>query len=313
MSTNPWEQVNIDDLMSVGAHFGHKRQSWNPKMSSYIYGINKRNNMHIINLAKSMFMWKRALKKIVDVSSKSGRILFVGTKPQAAQLVKEAAVYCGQHYVNVRWPSGILTNWSTIASAIRKFVANEKLLQEATKEGTYTKKELLMLERKNKKTEKLFGGVKNMGGLPNLIFVIDTKKESIAIKEAQKFGIPVVAIVDTNSDPEGITYPVPGNDDSIRAIKYYCSLVSSAVLGGIELDLKGNAKTDGKSSDNRNRDNKDNRNRDGKGRRDFKARDRDPRGEGKGRSDDKTEKVTRRTYTKNSSAVENNKENKDSK
>lgn len=221
-------------LLEAGVHFGHQTRRWDPKMESYLYG--SRGGIHIIDLQQTVPMLHHALQAIRDVASGGGRVLFVGTKRQASQTVKEAATLCGQFYVNHRWLGGMLTNWKTISQSIKRL----KELQEQLDQGThgFTKKELLTLERELNKLELSLGGIKEMGGVPNILFIIDTNKEDIAIKEANKLGIPVVAIVDSNSNPDGVDYLIPGNDDAQRAIELYCTLVSAAVLDGLQAEIR---------------------------------------------------------------------------
>jgi len=224
-------EVSLRELLEAGAHFGHRKERWNPKMAPYIYG--ERNGIHIIDLSQTVPLFEQALEKIRDVVAGGGRVLFVGTKRQASQPIAEQAQACAQYYINHRWLGGTLTNWRTISRSIRKLRELEETLDDAELSAGYTKKELLRLQRQREKLERALGGIKNMGGLPDILFVIDTNKEQIAIKEANKLGIPVVAILDTNSDPDGIDYPVPGNDDASRAIELYCRLVANAALEGI--------------------------------------------------------------------------------
>ncbi|HMO28228.1 30S ribosomal protein S2 [Enterovirga sp.] len=216
-------------LLEAGSHFGHQAHRWNPKMSTFIFGT--RNNIHIIDLAQTVPMLHRALQAVSDTVANGGRVLFVGTKRQASEAVADAAKRSAQYYVNSRWLGGMLTNWKTISGSINRLRSVDETL-EAGGQGL-TKKERLMLSREKEKLEKALGGIKDMGGLPNLIFVIDTNKEQLAIKEAQRLGIPVAAIVDTNCDPEGIAFPVPANDDAGRAIALYCDLVARAAIDGI--------------------------------------------------------------------------------
>jgi len=232
--------ITISELIEVGAHFGHKTMRWNPKMSSYLYGI--KDDVHIIDLQQTLPLLQIALEKIYDVAKANGRILFVGTKMQASEVVAEEAKRCGQYYINHRWLGGTLTNWSTINRSIKKLTELEKSLEKEEQEEEqdklrFTKKEKLEITRKIEKLEKSLGGIREIGGLPNLLFVIDTNKEEIAIQEANKLGIPVVAILDSNSNPDNINYPIPGNDDATRALKLYCRLVSDAVLAGISESL----------------------------------------------------------------------------
>jgi small subunit ribosomal protein S2 len=220
---------SMRQLLEAGAHFGHQSHRWNPKMSQYIFGT--RNNIHIIDLAQTVPMLYRALQAVSDTVSKGGRVLFVGTKRQASDAVADAAKRSAQYYVNSRWLGGMLTNWKTISGSISRL----RKLDETLGVGGpgLTKKERLMLAREKEKLEKALGGIKDMGGTPDLLFVIDTNKEQLAIKEAQRLGIPVAAIVDTNCDPQGITFPVPANDDAGRAISLYCDLVARAAIDGI--------------------------------------------------------------------------------
>jgi small subunit ribosomal protein S2 len=217
-------------LLEAGVHFGHQAHRWNPKMGSFIFGT--RNNIHIIDLAQTVPMLHRALEAVSDTVAKGGRILFVGTKRQAQDAIADAAKRCAQYYINSRWLGGMLTNWKTISESIKRLRKLEEMLSSGEAQG-YTKKERLTLQRERDKLDRALGGIKDMGGLPDLLFVIDTNKEDIAIKEARRLGIPVAAVVDTNCDPEGITYLVPGNDDAGRAIQLYCDLVAKAAIDGI--------------------------------------------------------------------------------
>jgi len=221
---------SMRQLLEAGVHFGHQAHRWNPKMGNYIFGT--RNNIHIIDLAQSVPMLHRALQAISDTVSKGGRILFVGTKRQAQDPVADAAKRCAQYYVNSRWLGGTLTNWKTISGSIQRLRKLEEMLS-SNEIGGYTKKERLDLQRERDKLDRSLGGIKDMGGLPDLLFVIDTNKEDIAIKEAQRLNIPVAAVVDTNCDPDGINFPVPGNDDASRAISLYCDLIAKAAIDGI--------------------------------------------------------------------------------
>jgi small subunit ribosomal protein S2 len=223
-------EFTMRQLLEAGVHFGHQAHRWNPKMREYIFGV--RNNIHIIDLAQSVPMLHRALEAVSDTVAKGGRILFVGTKRQAQDAVAEAAKRCAQYYVNSRWLGGTLTNWKTISQSIARLRKLDEMLASNEAQG-YTKKERLALTRERDKLERALGGIKDMGGLPDLLFVIDTNKENIAIKEARRLDVPVAAIVDTNCDPDGITYVIPGNDDASRAISLYCDLVAKAALDGI--------------------------------------------------------------------------------
>jgi small subunit ribosomal protein S2 len=221
---------SMRSLLEAGVHFGHQAHRWNPKMAEYIFGA--RNNIHILDLAQTVPMMHRALQAVSDTVAKGGRILFVGTKRQAQDGIADAAKRCAQYYVNSRWLGGTLTNWKTISGSIKRLRQLEEMLSSADA-SHYTKKERLDLTREKDKLEKALGGIKDMGGLPDMLFIIDTNKEDIAIKEARRLNIPIAAIVDTNCDPDGITYVVPGNDDAGRAITMYCDLVAKAALDGI--------------------------------------------------------------------------------
>jgi small subunit ribosomal protein S2 len=221
---------SMRQLLEAGVHFGHQAHRWNPKMGQYIFGV--RNNIHIIDLAQTVPMLHTALQAVSDTVAKGGRVLFVGTKRQAQDSIADAAKRCAQYYVNSRWLGGTLTNWKTISGSIQRLRRLEEMLASNEAQG-YTKKERLDLQRERDKLDRSLGGIKDMGGLPDLLFVIDTNKEDIAIKEAQRLNIPVAAIIDTNCDPKGITYAVPGNDDASRAISLYCDLVARAAIDGI--------------------------------------------------------------------------------
>jgi small subunit ribosomal protein S2 len=221
---------SMRELIDAGVHFGHKTKRWNPRMAPFIYGA--RNDVHIIDLQKTVPMLHRALTAVRKVSANNGRVLFVGTKRQASEAVAEAAKRSGQYYVNSRWLGGMLTNWKTIQNSIRQLKNIEETLESG--DSGLTKKELLQMERQREKLERSLGGIRDMGGLPDLMFVIDTNREDLAVKEAQKLGIPIVAIVDTNCSVDGIDFPIPGNDDATRAIKLYCKLLSDAVLDGLQ-------------------------------------------------------------------------------
>ena len=222
---------NMRQLLEAGVHFGHQTHRWNPKMAPYIFGY--RNGIHIIDLAQTVPLLHQALVAVRDTVAAGGRVLFVGTKRQATEVIARTAQQCAQYYMNTRWLGGTLTNWKTISNSIKRLRELENLLSDEASTG-FTKKEILNLTRERDKLELAIGGVKDMGGLPDLMIVIDTNKESIAIAEAHKLGIPVIAILDSNCNPDGITYPVPGNDDATRAIELYCSLFSGAVIDGIE-------------------------------------------------------------------------------
>jgi len=220
-------------LLEAGVHFGHTTRRWNPRMEPYIFG--ERNNVHILDLEQTVPLLHRSLAAVREVVAGGGRVLFVGTKRQASGKVAEAAKRCGQYYVNHRWLGGMLTNWKTISNSIKRLRTLENRLENET-EGL-TKKEQLNLTRERDKLERALGGIKEMGGLPDMLFVIDTNKEHIAIDEARNLNIPVVAVLDSNSSPEGVGFPIPGNDDAIRAIGLYCDLISDAVLDGIQAEL----------------------------------------------------------------------------
>ncbi len=222
-------EFTMRQLLEAGVHFGHQTQRWNPRMGEFIYGA--RNGIHILDLTQTVPMLDAALNVIRETVAKGGRVLFVGTKRQAAQPIAEAAEKCAQYYMNHRWLGGTLTNWQTVSQSINRLKAIDEQM-EAGAEGL-TKKERLGMEREQAKLQASLGGIREMGGLPELIFVIDVKKEQLAIAEAKKLGIPVVAIVDTNCSPEGVDYIIPGNDDAARAIALYCDLVSRAALDGM--------------------------------------------------------------------------------
>ena len=220
-------------LLEAGVHFGHTTRRWNPQMEPFIFG--ERNGVHIIDLEQTVPMLHRALDFVRETVAGGGRVLFVGTKRQASEQISESAKKCGQYYVNHRWLGGMLTNWKTISNSIKRLRSVEERLDEEN--VGLTKKELLNLTRERDKLERALGGIKEMGGLPDVLFVIDTNKEHIAVAEAANLNIPVVAVVDSNSDPRGVTFPVPGNDDALRAIELYCRLVADAVLGGIQQEV----------------------------------------------------------------------------
>lgn len=220
-------------LLEAGVHYGHHTRRWNPKMSPYIFGV--RNNIHIMDLEQTVPLLHRALQAIRETVAAGGRILFVGTKSQASNIIKDEAKRCGQYYINHRWLGGMLTNWKTVNQSIKRM----KDMEETVEGGSQglTKKETLDLDRKYTKLELAIGGISDMGGLPDLIFVVDTNKEAIAIQEANRLGIPVAAVLDSNSDPKGVSFPIPGNDDAIRAIQLYCELVADAVLDGLQAEM----------------------------------------------------------------------------
>jgi small subunit ribosomal protein S2 len=230
--------VSMRDMLQAGVHFGHQTRYWNPKMAQFIFGA--RNKVHIINLEKTVPLFNEALSFLGGVSAKKGKILFVGTKRAAGDAIKDAAIKCGQYYVNKRWLGGMLTNWKTVRQSINRL----KELESQSKDGTFeklTKKEVLLLEREMAKLENSLGGIKDMGGLPDVIFVIDADHEHIAITEARNLGIPVVGVVDTNSNPDGVDYIIPGNDDAIRAINLYTDAAANAIMAGRNQDAPATA------------------------------------------------------------------------
>jgi small subunit ribosomal protein S2 len=227
-------EVSLRQLLEAGVHFGHHTRRWNPKMAPYIFGI--RNQVHILDLQQTVPLMDRALRAVRDVVAGGGRVLFVGTKKSAAEYVAEAATRCGQYYVNHRWLGGMLTNWKTITGSIKRLKQMDEQLGGNTQ--GLTKKEVLMLTREKQKLDRALGGIRDMGGLPDIIFVIDVVKEKLAIEEANKLGIPVVAVLDSNADPSGIAFPIPGNDDAIRAINLYCDMIAGAVFDGISAELQ---------------------------------------------------------------------------
>ncbi len=220
-------EFSMRSLLEAGAHFGHQTHRWNPKMGKFIFG--SRSNIHIIDLSQSIPLLHQALLKVREVAASGGRVLFVGTKRQASEPIATAAKRSAQYYVNHRWLGGTLTNWRTISGSISRL----RELETLTAEPGRSKKELLQLNREREKLELSLGGIKDMGGIPDLMFVIDTNKEAIAIQEARKLNIPVIAILDTNCDPDGIAYPIPGNDDAARAIQLYVDLIADSVLDGL--------------------------------------------------------------------------------
>lgn len=224
-------EFSMRQLLEAGAHFGHQTHRWNPKMKPFIFG--ERSNIHIIDLSQTVPLLHQALVKVREVAANGGRVLFVGTKRQASEPVAQAAQRCAQYYMNHRWLGGTLTNWRTISVSIARLRELEGILDQDGGPQGLTKKEILMLTREREKLERSLGGIKEMGGTPDLIFVIDTNKEAIAILEAKRLNIPVVAVIDTNCDPDPIDFPIPGNDDAARAISLYCDLVAEAVLDGI--------------------------------------------------------------------------------
>ena len=227
---------NMRQLLEAGVHFGHQTQRWNPKMAPYIFG--DRNGIHVMDLSKAVPLLHQALVKVEETVAAGGRVLFVGTKRQAAEPIARHATQCAQYFMNSRWLGGTLTNWNTISKSIKRLRDLDATLTVEGSKGL-TKKEILNLTREREKLERALGGIKDMGGRPELMFVIDTNKEAIAIAEAKTLGIPVVAILDSNCDPDLIDYPIPGNDDASRAIELYCELISKAVISGIEKSARG--------------------------------------------------------------------------
>lgn len=230
------------DMLKAGVHFGHQTRYWNPKMKPFIFGA--RNKVHIINLEKTVPMFNEALAELAKIGSKKGKVLFVGTKRAASEAVKEAAINSDQYYVNNRWLGGMLTNFKTVRQSIKRLKEYEVQSQDGTFEQI-TKKEALMRTRSMEKLEKSLGGIKNMNGLPDALFVIDADHEHIAVKEANNLGIPVFAVVDTNSNPDGVDYIIPGNDDAIRAIQLYLNAAADSVKSGRNQDVAAVAEKDG--------------------------------------------------------------------
>ncbi len=278
--------ITIQELFDAGVHHGHLTRKWNPKMSPYIFG--KRNGIHIIDLSKTLPMLQNALEAIKNVTSNYGRVLFVGTKNQAADLTKEAAEKCGQYYVNDRWLGGLLTNWKTIQQSIKKMKELENTI--IVNPTGFTKQEITKLKKQLEKLNSAIGGVRNMGGIPDLIVIIDTNMEKIAVKEACKLGIPVVAVVDSDADPENINYVIPGNDDAIKSIKLYCELFAEAALEGLQqgmiksgidvgtseniLELVPNREEPNKDKKNKGENNKTENNKQYLGRKRFRTNER---------------------------------------
>ncbi|MBC7635065.1 MAG: 30S ribosomal protein S2 [Acetobacteraceae bacterium] len=238
-------EFTLRGLLEAGVHFGHHTRRWNPRMKPYIFGI--RNQVHILDLQQTAPMLDRALRAVRDVTAAGGRVLFVGTKRAAADYVAESAVRCGQYYVNHRWLGGMLTNWKTITGSIKRLRQIDEML--AGDIQGLTKKEVLDITRDREKLERALGGIKEMGGLPDILFIIDTNKEKLAVEEATKLGIPVIAILDSNSDPTGVTFPIPGNDDAIRAITLYCDLIAGSVLDGISAEMQASGRDIGASAE----------------------------------------------------------------
>ena len=226
-------EFNMRQLLEAGVHYGHQTQRWNPRMAEFIYG--ERNGIHIFDLTQTVPMLDAALQVVRDTVAKGGRVLFVGTKRQAQKPIAEAAERCAQFYMNHRWLGGTLTNWKTISLSINRLKAIDETMEQGA-EGL-TKKERLQLEREQAKLQASLGGIREMGGTPDLIFIVDVGKEDLAVQEAQKLGIPVVAVVDTNCSPKGVNYVIPGNDDAARAIALYCDLIARAALDGMSAQM----------------------------------------------------------------------------
>lgn len=240
-------KFTMRELLEAGVHYGHRTARWNPRMSTYLFG--SRNGIHIIDLQKTVPLLHNALKVVYDVVKKNGRVLFVGTKQQASDPLAEAAKRCGQYYVNFRWLGGMLTNWQTVSQSISTLRDLNKQLEENEETGALNKKEALEMSRRRDKLERSLGGIMDMGGKPDLIIVIDTNREDIAIQEANKLNIPVIAVLDSNSSPAGVDYPIPGNDDAIRSIQLYCKLFSDAALAGIQESIRGSGVDVGAAKD----------------------------------------------------------------
>lgn len=236
-------QFSMRQLLEAGVHFGHHPRRWNPKMKPYIYGV--RNNVHIMDLRLTVPMLSKAMEAIRDVVATGGRVLFVGTKRQASEKIAEAAKRCGQYYINHRWLGGTLTNWNTVSQSIKRLKKIEEILEQ--EESGLTKKEVIQKTREREKLRRALGGIMEMGGRPDIVIVMDTNKDDLAIEECRRLQIPIVGIIDSNSSPENITYPVPGNDDAIRAIELYTDLFAGAVLDGLQAELVASGVDMGKS------------------------------------------------------------------
>ncbi|MBT5540333.1 MAG: 30S ribosomal protein S2 [Alphaproteobacteria bacterium] len=230
----PIPEFSLRQLIESGVHFGHRPRRWNPKMAPYLFGV--RNGIHIIDLEQTVPLLHEALKALHDVVSTGGRVLFVGTKRQAAEKIAETATRCGQYYVNHRWLGGMMTNWKTISLSIKRLKDMDKQIEDIEGLGL-TKKEILKLERERSKLQLTLGGVAEMGGVPDMVFVVDTNRDSIAVDEAHRLNIPVIGVLDSNSNPDKITYPVPGNDDARRSINLYCNLLAETVLDGLQVHM----------------------------------------------------------------------------
>ena len=233
------------ELLEAGVHFGHHTRRWNPKMQDYIFGV--RNGVHILDHQQTSPLLSNALQEMRNIVAKGGRVLFVGTKRQASEKIAESAKRCGQYYVNHRWLGGMMTNWKTISNSINRLREIEEIF--AQPETGLKKKELLMMERERQKLELSLGGIRDMGGQPDAIFIIDVNKEDIAVKEANNLGIPVFGILDTNSNPDGVDFPIPGNDDALRSISLYCDLFCEAVLDGLQAEVSASGKDAGEAAE----------------------------------------------------------------
>ena len=236
-------EYTMKELLEAGIHFGHQLNRWNPKMEPYLFG--ERNGIHIIDLQQTYPLINSALKVIRDIAAGGGRVLFVGTKRQAQKIISESAINSGQYYMNHRWLGGTLTNWKTISKSIVRLKSYDEILNK--EDSGLTKKELVGIQRQRDKLEASLGGIKDMGGLPDALFVIDTNKEHIAIKEANVLKIPVIAVIDSNSNPDGVDFPIPGNDDATRAIAMYCRLVSESILDGLQVSFSDSGNDIGES------------------------------------------------------------------
>lgn len=236
---------SINDLFQAGVHLGHNKSRWNPKMSAYLYGI--RNASYVIDLKKTNILLKNALKFLHHVVKEDGKVLFVSTKESVRNITEEFATKCGQFYINHRWLGGMLTNWKSISKSIRKLDYLDKLLTDQKTKSIYTKKEILLFEKKKEKLNLLFKGIRNMKRMPNAVIIINTNKDNICVKESFNLGIPTVAVLDTNSNPDMISYPIPGNDDSIKSISFYLKIFHNAILNGIEEYVNNKDKTGDKA------------------------------------------------------------------
>jgi small subunit ribosomal protein S2 len=233
-------------LLEAGVHFGHHTRRWDPRMEPFIFG--QRNSIHILDLQQTVPLLSRALSVLRDTVAKGGRVLFVGTKRAASGKIAETALACGQYYVNHRWLGGMLTNWATVSKSIRRLRDLEARLN-SDEIQQLSKKEILQLTRERDKLELTLGGIKEMGGLPDILFILDTNKEDIAVLEANRLGIPVVAVIDSNASPDGVDYPIPGNDDAMRAISLYCELTQAAILDGLQQEMMSSGADAGAATD----------------------------------------------------------------